>query len=167
MEEWKKIENFPNYEVSNLGNVRSIRGIIKGGLDTDGYRQIHLYNRDGGGYKGTGRYTRKIYRLVLEAFGNKPNGKTQIDHINRNKEDDRLENLRWVTSQENNCNRGKPLDMIGINWNKKNSTYMVRIYNGRRNPQIYLGCRKTIEEARMLRDEGLNKYNIIKDNENC
>jgi hypothetical protein len=159
-EQWKRIEGFPNYEVSNFGNVRSKRGIIKSGLDSYGYRQVNLYNHDGGGYKGTGRYTYKVYRLVLETFGNKIDGKTQIDHINRNRQDDRLENLRWVTCQENNCNRGKSPDMIGINWNSKNSTYMVRIYNGRHNPQVYLGCRKTIEDAKILRDEGLHKFNL-------
>lgn len=165
-EEWRVVIGFPNYEVSNFGNIRSNRGLLKPGLDTDGYRQVNLYRKDGGGFRGHGRYTRKVYRLVMESFGVEPNGKTEIDHINRNRQDDRLENLRWVTSQENNCNRGKPPDMIGISLHSKNKTYVVRIYNGRRKPQIYLGCRNTIEEAKMLRDEGLKKYSIIQTNEN-
>lgn len=159
MEEWRQVVGFPNYQVSNLGNIRSENGIMTPSLDTYGYRQVNVYRKDGGGFRGTGRYTRKVYKLVMEAFVGRQDGKTEIDHVNRNRQDDRLENLRWVTSQENNCNRGKPLDMLGIVWNKKNQTYMVRIYNGRRIPQRYLGCRKTIEEARALRDWGLQQNN--------
>jgi hypothetical protein len=92
----------------------------------------------------------------MQTFNPENNGKDQIDHINRNKLDDRFENLRWATSQENNSNRGRPVDMIGLNWNKKNQTYMVRAYNGAGKRQMYLGCRKTIEEAKGLRDEHLN-----------
>lgn len=155
-EEWRPLPWAPKYMVSNFGNVKGIRGnIMVGGLDTDGYRQVIIYPHDGTGGKHN-RFMRKVYRLVMQTFNPDNNGKDQIDHINRNKLDDRLENLRWATSQENNSNRGRPLDMIGINWNKKNQTYMVRTHNGVGQGQVYLGCRKTIEEAKALRDEHLN-----------
>lgn len=157
MEEWKPLPWAPKYMVSNLGQVRGIRGnIMTGGIDSYGYRQVIIYPPDGKGCGRFKRYSRKIYRLVMETFRPEKNGKTQIDHINRNRLDDRLENLRWVTSKENSDNRGKPIDMIGINWNKKNQTYMVRIYVGNGKSQKYVGCRKTIEEAKKLRDEHLN-----------
>jgi hypothetical protein len=159
IEEWKQVENFPNYYISNMGNIRSKRGVLTPGLDTDGYRQINLYNKDGKGFRGTGRYTMKIYRLVILAFGEpSESNKTQIDHINRNKIDDRIVNLRWVTCRENNINKGSVEDMIGINWIKKNKMYMVRAYGGVNKKQIYLGCRGNIEDAKKL----LNDY--LRDN---
>jgi len=160
-EEWRELPWASRYMVSNLGRVKGARGnILTGGLDTDGYHQVIIYPNNGTGGKHK-RFTRKVYRLVMETFNPYNNGKDQIDHINRNKLDDRLENLRWVTSQENNCNRGRHEDMIGISWNKKNQTYMVRVYNGLGNSQVYLGCRKTIEEAKSLRDEHLNRQTTI------
>lgn len=152
---WKVVVGFPNYEVSNLGNIRNKTGLVMSPtFDTYGYRQILLYRRDGLGWRGRGRYTRKVYRLVLEAF-TEPEldpDKTQIDHINRIRSDDRLENLRWVSPRENTLNRGIPLELTGINWNKKNSTYMVRVYSGEGKKQIYLGCCKDLEEAKRMRD---------------
>lgn len=151
---WRVITEFPNYEVSNLGNVRNKEGrVLKPCFDTDGYRQILLYRKDGLGWRGTGRYTFKVYRLVLETFNGKDPDDRQIDHINRIRTDDRLENLRWVTCRENNLNRGTPIEMTGINWNTKNSTYVVRVYVGEGKKQLYIGCRKELEEAKRLRDD--------------
>lgn len=47
-----------------------------------------------------------VHRLVMELFGPpKPGPEYEIDHINRNRLDNRIENLRWVTRQENNYNK--------------------------------------------------------------
>ena len=157
MEElWKNIPCFEDYEVSNLGNVRHGSKEIKGCLDTYGYRQVNLY-------KNTIRYTRKVYRLVLEAFNPNTDNKPQIDHINRIRTDDRLENLRWVTSSENCRNKyGYIEDMHGITWNKKNSKYIVRfIKNGK---ETYFGSCSTLEEAKKLRDISLTTDTFIPQN---
>lgn len=50
--------------------------------------------------------TKRVHRLVMEYFGPpQPSPEYQIDHINRNPLDNRLENLRWVTCKENQNNR--------------------------------------------------------------
>jgi hypothetical protein len=147
MEEWKPVVGFERYEVSTMGNVRRGGRIFTPGIDSYGYRQVNLY-------RNTIRYTRKVYRLVMEAFCPNIDNKPQIDHINRNRADDRLENLRWATASENCRNReGFDEDMIGIRWYPKNQTYMVRIMrNGR---EEYVGCRKDLVDAKQLRSDAL------------
>jgi len=106
-ERWVELYGFPNYEISNLGNVRNARtGKVKI-IRTDGrqYRIVHLwYNKR--------RYTKRVSRLVWASFNNQFCSKT-IDHINQDGGDDRIENLRCVSQKENNdarkpykrCNR--------------------------------------------------------------
>lgn len=95
------------YEVSNLGNVRSLdrndaRGWkIKGRtlspyIDKKGYRRVCLNN-------GSSKVM-KVYRLVAMAFISNPDNKPEVDHIDTNRSNDRADNLRWVTRQENNRN---------------------------------------------------------------
>ena len=96
MEDFKKITEFENYSISNLGNVRNdITGrILVPYLNTNGYMALTLV-------KEKKKYLRYIHRLVAIAFIPNPEGKTQVDHINGNKVDNVLENLRWVTVSEN------------------------------------------------------------------
>ena len=68
-------------------------------LSWNGYYRVPLMRN------GKSRYER-VSRLVALAFiGEAPEGKTQIDHIDRNRKNDCVENLRWVSSKENNRNR--------------------------------------------------------------
>jgi len=136
---------FERYDVSTMGNVRRGGKLLTPGLDTYGYRQVNLY-------KDSIRYTKKVYRLVMDAFNPNIENKPQIDHINRNRSDDRLENLRWVTISENCRNRTNfDEEMLGICWSKKNSRYMVRLTaNGK---ETYYGSRETLEDAKTLRDQ--------------
>ena len=112
---WKDIKDYPNYMVSNLGNVKSVNynktdkeKILKNGKDRGGYLQVNLW-KNGNGKKYL------IHRLVAEAFIDNPNNLPQIDHINTNKTDNRVCNLRWCTQKENNNNhltvekRSKPI----------------------------------------------------------
>ena len=144
MEEWRIIDGFENYEISNMGNVRSNRGVLKPGKDTYGYNQVNLYNN-------SKRHCRKVYRLVMDAFNPNVENKPQIDHINRVRSDDRLENLRWATARENVRNSGGfTEEMNGISRSEKNNTYVVRLnIDGK---EKYFGSRKTLDEAKGLRD---------------
>jgi hypothetical protein len=146
-ETWKPIINYERYHVSDLGNIRRNNKLLNPSLDTYGYRQINIY-KDGK------RYTRKVYRLVLETFSPNIDNKSQIDHINRIRADDRLENLRWATPSENCRNKyGYSEDMHGISWNKKNSKYVVKFIKN--NVEQYFGSCFTMEEAKILRDKSL------------
>ena len=79
---------------------------VKTSKDGKGYMKICLY-KDGK------RKTFKVHRLLAIAFIPNPQNKPFIDHINGIKHDNRLENLRWVTHQENmNGFRSNPVQVI-------------------------------------------------------
>jgi hypothetical protein len=108
---WRDIEEFDGYQVSNKGRVRSKDRIIeyerngqtrtmrkKGKIKTQyrlqGYPAVALYKSDT-------QYNRRVHHLVLKAFDRQPKEDEQCNHINGDKEDNRIENLEWVTRQEN------------------------------------------------------------------
>lgn len=97
---WRSIKNFPPYEISSNGHVRSWKGegylTLKPCVAQCGYRRVVLYKDKKG-------YTKRIHRLVLEAFiGLCPNG-YQANHKDGNKMHDVIENLEWVTPSSNIC----------------------------------------------------------------
>lgn len=113
MEIWKDIENYEGlYQVSNLGRVRRVDsevntgiknsekrickgGMLKQNLKRNGYLSVDLS-------KEQKVKTISVHRLVAKAFIlNDDENKNQVNHINANKQDNRVENLEWVTPQEN------------------------------------------------------------------
>jgi hypothetical protein len=98
MELWKTIEDYPNYQVSNLGRVKGPRRMLQPSLNTWGYPSVSLSQENN-------RKTKNIHRLMGEAFLPNPNNLPYIDHINRNKQDNRLENLRWASASLNCVNK--------------------------------------------------------------
>lgn len=96
------------YEVSNLGRVRSVKRQVKQGNHIVSVREkIKKQNIDAHGYpyvtlcKDKKSIPAKIHTLVAEAFIPNPENKPYVDHINTDRSDYRIENLRWVTPAEN------------------------------------------------------------------
>tara|TARA_R110000868_G_scaffold215105_1_gene465200 strand:- start:26 stop:484 length:459 start_codon:yes stop_codon:yes gene_type:complete len=94
------IKNYPNYDITIEGIVLNIKKNkpIKYQLDKDGYKTCKLYNN--GTYKIC-----KLHRLLALHFIPLQEGKIFVDHINRDKSDNNILNLRWVNKSENNSNR--------------------------------------------------------------
>lgn len=99
MEEiWKSIPNSNGkYEASSLGNIRSVckDTILSQKTKSNGYKEVCLYFET---QKGKSMY---VHRLVIESFiGEIPRG-LQVNHIDGNKSNNRLDNLEIVTNREN------------------------------------------------------------------
>lgn len=97
MEIWKSLNGYNDlYEVSNLGNVRNKKtGIIKtASKDRDGYFRVYL--RESGKDK-----ERFVHRLAAISFIENPYEKPEVNHIDGNKQNNKLSNLEWVTGEEN------------------------------------------------------------------
>ena len=110
MEIWKDIEGYNgDYQVSNLGRVKSLKKQI-GRKETErimtpsttyqGYSRVVLI-RD----KKPKIYS--VHRLVAEAFIPKIEGKPIVDHLDGNRRNNKVENLRWCTFSENSQNSMK------------------------------------------------------------
>jgi hypothetical protein len=121
---WKKIENYPKYEISDCGLLMNSRGnILKPGKIVDGYLCVDLY-------KNGKRKTCKIHRLVAQAFIPNPENKPQVDHIDRDRTNNHVDNLRWATSSENSQNTGvrctNKLGIKNISYDKSQNRYVYK-----------------------------------------
>lgn len=154
MEEFKIIEGYEGYSVSNLGNVKNnITGRFLVLIpNVNGYYRVHL-RKDGK------RKTIVIHKLIAKAFIPNPENKPYIDHINNNKSDNTIENLRWCTRQENGRNRvlnsNSTSGIKGVSYDKNFNKWKAYVQaNGKRQ---HLGLFNTLEEAKIARQKKANE----------
>lgn len=127
MEIWKEIEDYPGYEISNQGRVKS-KGLIRS-LSSNklGYKLIVLS-------KNGARKAFCVHRLVAKAFIPNPENKPTVDHKDRNKANNWVENLRWATRLEQSANYPKRKTDYefgsmyrGVSWAEKNCKFRARL----------------------------------------
>ena len=96
---WKDILGYEgHYQISNLGNVKRFTkyksNILKPRINKRGYVQIILC-------KNNCAKTFRLHRIIAESFIPNPYKKLQVNHINGVRHDNKVENLEWVTQNEN------------------------------------------------------------------
>jgi hypothetical protein len=162
MEEWRSVLGFEGlYEVSNFGNVRSLDRTVKWKksemrvpgkvlapyLRADEYCIVNLCN------SGTNRQ-KLVHCLVAQAFLEPSlEGFTELDHIDRNRSNNHISNLRWADRSLNMRNIGLRKDnKLGErNIYEERGSFVVSSVRLEKNKYYF----KTLDEARTFRLEKL------------
>lgn len=143
-----KVIDYPNYEITEAGdiiNINTNRILATCVNKQTGYKMVHLW-------KDNKEKSETIHRLLAKHFIPNPDNKKYVDHIDRNKLNNCLTNLRWVNGTENNLNNGgQDRELHNIYYRKDRNMYRVIIQ--RYNKIIHLGTFKSIEEAKKARDD--------------
>ncbi len=131
MEIWKPIPELKGYSVSNKGRVRK-----------DSTGQIMVQSKNGGYCRIT--ISKHVHRLVAEAFLKKPQNKDKcwVDHIDGNRSNNDVSNLRWVTPSENALSYGYA-SRIKNKKRKVKATHLdgrTIIFDSRQDAANYFGC---------------------------
>lgn len=167
IEVWKDIEGYEGfYKVSNLGNVKSLERIVTYGdrfhtvvekmkkqtvkIDprkNTGYNIVSLYKNN----KGTHFY---VHRLVATAFIDNPDKKETVNHLDGDKQNNKLDNLEWSTYLENNTHavetkltdysnrKNEQTKSIGVKQQDKDGV-VINTFLSMREAQRQTGCDAT------------------------
>lgn len=145
VEEWKSIivnEIEWNYEISNLGNLRIKSNKKYRSLSTSDYVSIMLFKNN---------IPKKFYIHVLVALSfvhnDDPINKTQVNHLNYNKHDNRSINLEWISSTNNNKHSH-------LKSNRKSNKKAILRYNLDNNKNIIPESVKEYESLKQAHDDG-------------
>ena len=156
-EEYKKIDGYDNYEISNFGNVRNTDTgrILKTCKNSDGYYHLNL-NKNGI------TKTIKIHRLIALHFIPNPENLREIDHIDQDKVNNSISNLRWISPSNNLRNRTKRQNTsskyIGVYFHKATGKYQAQI-----NSYIitkHIGYYEKEEDAAKAWDDYIKEHNL-------
>ena len=157
MDEFVSIPDCQDYFINRKGEVLSKR------VSKDGRIKKQFLNN--GGYYTAGfeinkkHKTLPIHRLVAKTFIPNPNNHEFVDHINRDKLDNRLENLRWC-SREINCQNSsiRKTNKSGykqISWQTRDKQWSVRIERNKK--YVCRKCFKKLEDAIEFRNKILTE----------
>lgn len=101
-EQWKDVRDYPNYKVSSYGNVAS--------RSSEGMKPLKPYEKDNGYMyvdlmKDGQRSGKRVHILVADHFVSGKKEGYSVDHIDRNRKNNRAKNLKWASVSDQNKNR--------------------------------------------------------------
>lgn len=147
-EVWKWITGYKGlYKVSSLGNIMTFNGNRGTGKKMKAVGKL-MSLRKSGNYLRVAlcnagvQEIMDVHRIVAINFIKNPNNLREVNHKNKNKLDNRVKNLDWVSSRENKAHYQ---NMIGASYKRSENNWIGNININRK--QIYLGRFKTQEEA--------------------
>ncbi len=149
-ETYKVIEGCDNYLVSNFGNVKNSKTgrVLKSIIQATGYTAVNLNGK-----------TLLIHRLVCKAFIPNPCNKPNVDHIDNNRTNNNVNNLRYVTQQENTFNatisKTNKSGHKGICWHKETKKWNAIITHNYK--KYHLGLFENIDDAISTRQKKANE----------
>ena len=151
---WTNVRGYPDYAISTYGSVENMVTckILKPQVGTTGYYHVTLYNN--------GKFKKfKIHKLVANAYLENLNNKENVDHIDCDRLNNNVSNLRWCTSQENSRNAKlsskSSSGFKGICFHKQSNKWRAHIMID--GIQIHLGLFDNIEDAKYARQEKVNE----------
>jgi len=109
-----EIQGFKDYLIYPDGKIFSNKSqkFMKLYHDKDGYLICQINS-----------ITKRVHRLVAENYISNPNNLSEVDHINRKRDDNRIANLRWIDRKNNSINRGiNKNKTISFKWISKRKT---------------------------------------------
>jgi len=147
-----KLRLFTNGRIDSLCKITNQHG-VKGEWVT----RSNKPNNQGYPYIKIDGKTVKVHRLVLLAY--KGHSELEVDHKNQNKTDNRLCNLHYVTSQENNLNVDRVYNAKGYYWHKAKNKWVAQIsINGKRK---HIGYFDKEEEARIAYEQAKQRLGRV------
>jgi frataxin-like iron-binding protein CyaY len=155
MEEWKVLVNYPNYSVSNLGNIKNNKKnkLLNPSIHKSGYLMVQIF-------KDYIRKSLRLHRIIAEAFLDDFDETKYIDHIDRNKLNNKIDNLRAVTPSKSVLNRGVwgKSKYKGAYFSEKRGDWRCQIRVNKK--CISLGCFKTELEAAVAYNKYIEENNL-------
>lgn len=131
-EVWKDIDNFPNYEVSNLGQIRNKKTnrILKPATTKHGYQIVCLR-------KDNKTTTRSVHSIVARTFveNTNPNLNKEVHHLDHDKTNNKAENLKWVSRAEN-LFFGTSEDQVYANYLAREIIKLIKQYKDNTNLSV-------------------------------
>ena len=174
---WEDLKEYSRYEISRkypypIRN-KTTNKILKTNINHDGYKRIGLTSNDGI------RKKCQLHRLIAKQWITNPDPihKKQVDHINRDRLDNHISNLRWASSSENTLNKSgylgyssvwiKELPLSAEPFIKYNDHYFTNVFIDKENKKLYKY--NGVSEYRTLKtyhDKKNPQSYIIKDSNN-
>ena len=149
IEQWRLIDGYDNYEISSHGRVRinKTSKILSLKYETNGYVRIGLT-------KDKKQKYFNIHRLVAFAFLEKKDEDIEVDHIDHNRSNNMLDNLRWTTKSGNlrnaSMSKRNTSGHQGVYFHKTNNSWIASWYEEKEKTKSFSVNKYGEEEAKQM-----------------